>query len=812
MRSSISASESGWVLQNERLALHLTAESVLSLRPLADQTTWLNGLPGVVIQPTPATPQLYVPSGQQESASTSDRDYTDQHGRGVRLALETPLPGPALRLTTIAIVYDALPYARLQIGVQNTSTQPITVAQLLPILADWTDLTGHTPSPTSPDAYRPPLSIGGQPSGWAIYQHGWQSWSYSGALAPDKSDSRPRSRSLRAMNYSSSTADQVFHSWEQKTISETVALVGFPQSSPALLVGFLRAIEQGGQIALDRREGRLAAISHAEGARLEPGETCWSEPLLIGFGAEDTLLAAYAEMVAREMGARTGMKAPTGWCSWYYYFTRVTERDILDNLHALSERNEDLPLRVVQIDDGYQTAVGDWTSINEKFPGGMQRLATAIRDQGFQPGLWLAPFTATANSQLAQQHPDWLLRNEQGRPVFGGKNWGSTLYGLDCTHPQVKDWLQRLFATLVETWGYTYLKLDFLYCAALPGLRSQPQMTSVQALREGLQTIRATVGEEVFLLGCGCPLLPAIGLVDAMRIGPDVAPQWPARFHGLPVPSSERASLPSAANAMRNSLNRAWMHPTLWINDPDCLLIRDANSKLTRDEIRTLASVIGLTGGMLILSDPMHQIKEDRWSLASLLLPPLDQAAQPRSWLAEAWPNIITMNITRPWGAFTLAGLFNWTDESASIELSLASLGHPERRFHVCEFWSQRYFGIISNTLQLDLPAHGSAVLAVQPASDRPTLLSTDFHLGQGSVEVQRFEFAEGERSLRWEITLGRRAAGSTRIFLPPSWRPGALTTSAPEAALRVGSQPGEYHIQATIHHSATFTLSLEVS
>src|SRR5579859_7521724 len=304
VRSLIRASESGWVLQNACLELRLSANSALSLRSLADQTTWLNGLPGVVIRTTPATPQLLSPSAQAASASASDPDYADQHGRGVRLTLEAPLPGPALRLTTIATLYDALPCARLQVGVQNTSAQPITIEQLLPIFADWADLTGNGRRPTRPDADRPPLSISGQTDGWAIYQHGWQSWSYTGALARGRSGRKPRSHSLRAMNQPFySNADQVFHSWDQKTISETVALVGFPQSAPALLVGFMRAIEQGGQIALDRREGHLAAISHAEGAQLEPDEACWSEPLLIGFGAEDTLLDAYAGMVAREMGA-----------------------------------------------------------------------------------------------------------------------------------------------------------------------------------------------------------------------------------------------------------------------------------------------------------------------------------------------------------------------------------------------------------------------------------------------------------------------------------------------------------------------------
>ena len=38
--------------------------------------------------------------------------------------------------------------------------------------------------------------------------------------------------------------------------------------------------------------------------------------------------------------------------------------------------------------------------------------------------------------------------------------------------------------------------------------------------------VAAKAGDDAFLLGCGCPLGPAVGVVDAMRIGADVTPYW----------------------------------------------------------------------------------------------------------------------------------------------------------------------------------------------------------------------------------------------------------------------------------------------
>ncbi len=818
MNAAIITSEHGWILQNNLLILHLGHNGSFALHSPNHQNTWLRGVPAVASRAASSTAHLHSPLPQSASIRQSDTRSHNQPASGTCLTLECDLPDAGLRLSSMFLLDDERACLQVQTGVENQAPQPVWIEQVLPVLADRAALPDEaainaSALPDDQHHLRHAISIAGQTSGWACYQQGWQSWSYAGALAPARAAARPYNRSLRAMNQPQFAGETwLFHSWEQTTISEAVTLVGFPQTFPMLLVGFLRAHKQAGQILIDAKGGRLAAVAHAEGTKLEPGETCWSEPVLIGLGAEDELLKHYASMTAHEMQARAARETPTGWCSWYYYFTRVSERDILENLHTLSAHKGELPLRVVQIDDGYQKTVGDWTSINKKFPGGMRQLAFSIREHGFEPGLWLAPFTATANSQFAHEHPDWLLHDQQGRPTFGGRNWGSTLHGLDCTHPQVRDWLQRLFTTIVEDWGYSYLKLDFLYCAALPGLRHRQGATSVQALREGLHTIRSVVGEEVFLLGCGCPLLPAVGLVDAMRISPDVAPHWPARFHGLPVPNSERASIPSATNAIRNSLTRAWMHRTFWINDPDCLLIRDTETNLTHDEIRTLASVIGLTGGMLILSDPLHTLREDRWSLASLLLPPLDQAAQPRSWLAEAWPSIISTKVTRPWGTLTLAGLFNWSNHPQSIRLPFALLGLSQGPYHVCEFWTQRYFGTLSNDVLLSLPPHGAAVLALQPVTECPTLLSTDLHISQGAAEVQRFVFDEATQQLEWEIALKRSAAGSIRLFVPSQLRPGRLTSSAPETSLRPGSQPGEYIIQATIPQQASFSLALETS
>jgi 2-hydroxy-3-keto-5-methylthiopentenyl-1-phosphate phosphatase len=133
-----------------------------------------------------------------------------------------------------------------------------------------------------------------------------------------------------------------------------------------------------------------------------------------------------------------------------------------------------------------------------------------------------------------------------------------------------------------------------------------PGVSRAARLRRGLEALRAGAGDEVFLLGCGCPLGAAVGVVDGMRIGPDVAPSWCPR-ELLDIPGLE-PTLPSTRNAVRNVLARAWMHRRLWLNDPDCLLARSRDSELSAAERRSLAAAIASTGGMALFSDDLTRL------------------------------------------------------------------------------------------------------------------------------------------------------------------------------------------------------------
>ena len=308
-------------------------------------------------------------------------------------------------------------------------------------------------------------------------------------------------------------------------------------------------------------------------------------------------------MAARSVDARLAPPLRV-WCSWYSYYRGVTLQNMLAN--AQLARDKALPFDVFQLDDGFQADLGDWTLPSSHFGGHASELPAGLGQLGYTAGIWLAPFLAGPQSELFRQHPDWMLRGEDGLPLPIGHNWGGGYYGLDTTHPEVLAWLRGLARTVVE-WGYTYLKLDFLFAGAMPGVRHDQSKTRAEAYRMGLAALREGAGDETFLLLCGAPLASSIGIADAMRTGPDVAPFWDDESRRLWL---QDATGPSARNAVHTALSRWYQHA--WYQpDPDVMIARRELSLLSSAERHTLTGLLDVVGGLRASSDPIEMLDEE---------------------------------------------------------------------------------------------------------------------------------------------------------------------------------------------------------
>ncbi len=672
------------------------------------------------VQPVDAPPIVF------DRANYDEQAHHDAHGRGRRLTLTSRNARRALTLLREVVLYDAHPYCVTRIGVTNDGTAPLRIASL------------HAFS--TPPEGRGRLQFDTKPADWRVYRNGWQSWSPTMSFGGAQCDVQSSPNAL---------SPEPPQREPGSFASDDVGVIYDPVATRSLLAGAVSARELLTQIYVDAPAKHIDARCLADGVALGAGETLWSERIAVDVtGAPNDQLERYGDALGREMGARVPVTAPSGWCSWYYFYTTVTEDDIVRNLRFLERHRSELPVDTVQIDDGYQADIGDWLTVNDKFPRGMKWLASEIKGAGYTPGIWVAPFLIANTSKTYAAHPEWVVRDGAGAPAVATPNWQRDNYGLDGTHPEAQAWLTDLFHEICDGWGYDYVKIDFLFSAAIAGLRQDASAPRVRAYRAALAAVRRGVGERRFILGCGSLMAPSVGFFDGNRIGPDVGPFWrnlTTAERGEPRP---RFRLPdddlSAETAIRNTLTRSWMHGRLWANDPDCVLVRGDRTKLTLDEIRSLASAIGLSGGMVLSSDDLDMVDAGRIEILSMLLPPLPRSAVPIDLIERDMPERFEIAFDREFDPVRVVGLFNFDDVARDIVLPL-----PEGAWHAFELWGERYVGVVERELTMTLvEPHGCRVIALRPAGDGPMLVGATAHIGAGVLDITNRRWGDDRLSI----------------------------------------------------------------
>lgn len=416
------------------------------------------------------------------------------------------------------------------------------------------------------------------------YRHGWQSWSL--AAWTDLPSSLPIQKPYILHPYQT---DAVY-SLEKNPHGSWLGAAEFANGK----ILFLGALSTDTHVFLkgNQLEGRS-----------EAGEAEW----FCAYGDEDQLFNEYAVLLGKRFSASSKPVSPRVWCSWYGFYSYINEKNLQQTIDLLG----DLPFDVIQVDDGWQKDIGDWEP-NEKFPSGMAAMAEKIKSTGRTAGLWLAPLLISNNSKLFADHQDWVVKDEKGRYVTTGFNvWGHDIYTLDVTHPGVISWLVDLMDR-VRRWGFDYIKMDFLYGGAMKGIRHTPAPREL-AFRETLSKMRRALGDDAYLLVCGVPILPALGLCDAIRVGPDVSHKWEDYLFETIL---QNFSTPSARNGIRTVSNRLWLKPLVHV-DPDVEYFVEKENELEEEhksQLRDLALVCGFkaTGDLpqWMTSDEREKIRD----------------------------------------------------------------------------------------------------------------------------------------------------------------------------------------------------------
>lgn len=306
---------------------------------------------------------------------------------------------------------------------------------------------------------------------------------------------------------------------------------------------------------------------------------------------------AEVRSIFQSLQAQNPRPAPSLWVwnSWYHFYRDISPAKLRQALSGVA--NSALQAKVFQIDDGYQSAVGDWLRPNPAFDQQMPKLARKIKEAGLQPGLWLAPMAVDQQSNILAQNPDWILKDAQGKRLKVGYNpmWGGWYYGLDFYQPGVQQYLTQVFQTVTKKWGYEFLKLDFLFAACLA---PPPYKTRAQVMSEVLEFIRSLCPNTT-LLGCGVPLASVAGRLDYCRVGPDTHLSWD---HSLLRFLRKRERV-STQLALETILGRWWLNGLWFGSDPDVFILREKGHQLSPEVQRTLLLVTAIFGQLHSTSD-----------------------------------------------------------------------------------------------------------------------------------------------------------------------------------------------------------------
>ena len=598
-------------------------------------------------------------------------------------------------------------------------------------------------------------------------------------------------------------------------------------------------VEQRAQLssAVQTDWAMILPIHHDAGVPTDPSAACI--PALHKHAEYMEALARYSTVppscAGRGEEPAFGRGTPVGWCSWYCNGPQVSEPLMLETISQLGEARSSgsLPLELVQLDDGWQSAWGDWTIPHAKrFPSGLKPVVAAATEAGLIAGLWIAPAALTTGSRLISEHPEWVLRDASGRPVKCGFTApGVWIHAIDATHPGAIGYVRTVIRTAVHVWGFRYLKLDFLHTAAMPGgVPHDPTITRAAALHGLMAAVREEAGEDVFVLACGAPLGPCIGHVDGLRVSADAATHWLPTGIDLPGTrwffADDRTNLPAARNMVRNVGVRMPMGGRLWRNDPDCLILREAGVDFTLAQAQALTSVAALAAGALIFSDPPGSLPAARLAVLQRVLPPLPRAGVAADLLRREIPAQIVVPLCAAdregdptertsADAWWLAALFNWSsapataggDGPAGVQLrtllaaseaaASGRSGKPPPRlveqsiegWHAFDVWTgtyERLTGASPVLMPPEVPPRCGWVVALRPvrSNSAPQFVGSDVHLSCG-LEVSRLAYDSGVLELR--LNAGR-AVEAPCVWL---YLPGTVEERPPRVeASKEGGQP----------------------
>jgi len=547
-------------------------------------------------------------------------------------------------------------------------------------------------------------------------------------------------------------------------------------------------------------DGRIGCDAYCdfEGLQLAPGKSVASEKLMVHVseGPYETL-ELWADFVNRIYDPPIPEEALVGWLGWAWvdgFTTELPESLVERNTAAIRRRLKGFDvdyvwISIANLKDGLP---GNWLRFNdEKFPRGMEHSLGIMKERGFKPGFWMAPFWVTEGADGLQENWDNLLQNPDGTPRQA-RTWlwaykapeddKPYLYCLDGSHPDTVKYLTRVM-TAYRGMGVRYFMIDFLH-GGVPDktdrYHDKTMVRGAQVYRNALLALREAAGPDIHLLPATGAAMRNIGIANSSRIGADYGEgrHLQPRFKSYPatyeINGAERSASTPHRNCLQNVAATYFTHRRLWLNNVNVLTV---DKPISRNEAEISATLFGMSGSPIMLGDDIDFMHEERLAMIKKLLPRPRGTAFPVDLFQRVYPEdyarVLQARIEKPWGRWSVLAVFNLDDDPTRIELTAKELGLKQRgKYRAFDFWNERYCGCFSKTLSIDVPGFSCRVLRLEEAKPHPWLLSTDMHIRQGELELEDVAWDKASSVLSGVAVRPAGETGALYIVAPEGWKP----------------------------------------
>jgi hypothetical protein len=545
----------------------------------------------------------------------------------------------------------------------------------------------------------------------------------------------------------------------------------------SMVIGYLHNRNSLGRIQVLKNDPEqlslIAESVYNPGFNLKKSEKISSDKIAVVCG-DDPYQAVehYADLMAGEI-EKPSSQIINGWCHWFYTMDSFDEDEILRNVEFAAKELRPYGLEYIQIDEGFQTSHGDWQG-NNRFPHGLKWLCDRIKSYGFKPGIWISPFVISEYSTVYKQHPGWLLKDKDGKPVRIGpwpsentgwyKNETPKRYCLDLTRPEAEQWFTELIDTIINHWGFEMIKVDFVAWTIFSANSFDDcTATPVQLYRRAMDIIRTVDGADFHILDCG-PGNVSAGYINSMRIEYD-------QNYGYAPDAWKQYFLGSSCSAGAAG-KRYFYHDKLWINDIDHVCI----DLLSLRNAQAVSTLISLSGGNVMSGDRLMNLGNTKIDILKKIYPGTIEQGKPADLFDNDPQTIFSCHISRAFAQWEVVAFFN-PDQEKSItrQVEFKRLWLDDTKIYLCfDFWNEKFAGEVSGKMEVTVDPGSVVLYSLHEKTPWPRVISTNRHVKQGAVEIADTYFDDAENILHGTSVSPEGSMHSIFVYMPEgySWSP----------------------------------------